>query len=477
MALIFIIFGRAAQFLIALVTLRAATTLLSPEEMGKVALVATTTAFFALLLINPVGMFINRRLHAWSVSGRAVGYLVRYTTYIALMAVFAASGLTLLATAGLVYFGISAVWLIALVCSSVIFNTVNQTAIPSLNLLGDSKRFILLTVATLAASLIAAVTLVTTVQRSAEYWILGIILGQALLAVVGARDLLVLLSRSSPALTHHGIHRQHLHALFAFSWPVAIAAGLGWVQAQGYRYLMVGDLGLAQVGLFVAGYTLSAGIIAGFESVLTTYFQPRLYRDASATSPQSQTEAWRRYADAVLPSLVLTVGLLIALAPDLTRLLLGERFQDAANFVIWGAFAEAARVLASVYSLIAHVHMRTRWLIWPNVVGASVSIVGCVVLIPLLGAHGAGLAMAVAGVLTILTMYFALLKKVGARISRRPIVISMALMPAMIVSAMFLRRSLPADPWVAPLLTCSLTGLAFLCLQYLLLRKHLDDPS
>lgn len=475
MALITIIVGRAAQFLIALITLRVATTLLSPEEMGKVALVVTTTAFFALLLINPVGMFINRRLHAWQASGRGVGYLVRYAGYIALVAAIAAVGLPLFVMTGLISFGIPTVWLIALVCGSVIFNTVNQTAIPCLNLLGDSRRFILLTVATLIASFLAAVTLVLTVQRTAEYWMLGILLGQALLALVGTRDLFAQLSRSNTASIQQPIHRQHLRSLFAFSWPVAIAAGLGWVQAQGYRYLMVEDLGLAQVGLFVAGYGLSAGIIAGFESVLTTYFQPRLYRDASATDPQLQTKAWRRYASAVIPSLVLTVGLLVVLAPDLTRLLLGEKFQAAASFVIWGALAEAARVLASVYSLIAHVHMRTRWLIWPNVVGAVISIVACSLLMPVFGAHGAGMGLAAAGALTIVTMHLVLLRKIGGGISARPILVSFALTPAFLAIAMVLRHWLPTASWVTPIATCAVIGLAFLFMQYLLLHKHLED--
>jgi len=45
MALINIILGRDEQFVISLITLRVATTLLSPNEMGKVALVLTTTEF------------------------------------------------------------------------------------------------------------------------------------------------------------------------------------------------------------------------------------------------------------------------------------------------------------------------------------------------------------------------------------------------------------------------------------------------
>src|SRR5574340_542388 len=77
-----ILFGRAAQFLLALAMMRVATTLLSPEEMGRMSLVTTTTAFFALFLINPVGMFINRRLHAWQSSGLARHYLTCYAGYL-----------------------------------------------------------------------------------------------------------------------------------------------------------------------------------------------------------------------------------------------------------------------------------------------------------------------------------------------------------------------------------------------------------
>lgn len=476
--MIVIILGRAAQFILALATLRFSTTLLSPEELGKVSLVVTTTAFFAMFLVNPVGMFINRRLHAWQAKGSAKYYLKRYTLYLGLVAMIAALSLPLLAMTEWLNFEMPVMWLIALVCMSLIFNTINQTAIPSLNMLGYSRTFVVLSVCTLATSLICAVALVKVVNASAPFWVLGLLIGQTLLAAVGVKALFSKLR--SDIVQPNGLRRlpqKQLRVLIEFAWPVALAAGLAWVQGQGFRYILESQLGLAQLGLFVAGYGISVGLTAGFESILTTYFQPRLYRDASATSPQSKTEVWHRYADAVVPSLVLTLGLLIALAPDLTRLLLGERFQDAESFVIWGAFAEAARVLASVYSLIAHVNMRTRWLIWPNVAGASSSIVGCAFLIPVLGANGAGLALAVAGVLTILTMHFALLKKVGARISLRPIVISMALMPAMVMLAVFLRQSLPADQWIGPLLTCSITGLAFLYLQYLLLCKHLDDPS
>jgi len=455
--------------------MRVATTLLSPEEMGRVSLVLTTTAFFALFLVNPVGMFINRRLHAWQESCVALRYLVRYVNYLLFVALIAAISLPLLYMGGVANFGISIGWLIFLVCGSLLFNTINQTAIPSLNLLGDSGRFMLLAVATIAASFICATLLVKLIQPTAQYWLLGLLLGQTFLGIIGTKVLFVRLQKSEVPHAPPVIHRRHLQVLFGFAWPVAIAAGLGWVQGQGYRYIMEGQLGLAQLGLFVAGYGISAGMIAGFESVLATYFQPRLYRDVSMGHPVKQAQAWQRYAAAVIPSLLLTVALIVMLAPELTRLFLGENFQSAAAYVVWGALAEAARVLMGVYSLIAHVYMRTRWLIVPSLIGAALSIALCVLFIPEFGAAGVGMALVLSGFAVVMVMHILLARRVGGGAPIRPIL--MAGISATVLWGMTqgLRHLLIPTGWglIAGFLV--MVGIAYLGLQYLFLREHLTE--
>jgi len=473
--LITIIIGRAAQFVLALVMLRVATTLLSPDEMGRVSLVLTTIAFFALFLINPVGMFINRRLHAWQASGVARHYLIRYVGYLLMVALLAATVLPFAYMSGLIDFGITIGWLILLVCGSLLFNTINQTAIPSLNMLGDSKGFVILSVATLGASFICAVALVLTIQMDANYWLLGLLLGQALFAVVGAR---ILFSKLHENATMHAapiIGKRQLRTLFNFAWPVAIAAGLGWLQSQGYRYFIEAQLGLAQLGLFVAGYGISAGIIAGFEAILTTYFQPRLYRTANLEQPAEQGQGWRRYATAVIPSVLLTVSLVVILAPELTKLFLGEQFQSAATFVIWGALAEAARVLAGVYSLIAHVLMRTRWLILPTLMGAVLSITLCALLIPLFGAVGAGVGLVLSGMAVVVLLHVILVKQVGGGVPLKPIVTAIVAATALWGLATLLRDMLAAYGWIDVIAVLAVTGLAYLALQYMFLRQHLIE--
>ena len=456
--------------------MRVATTLLSPEEMGRVALVLTTTAFFALFLVNPIGMFINRRLHSWQEGGTARQYLIRYVNYLVWVAIGAAIALALLHKIGMVNFGISINWLIFLVCGSIIFNTVNQTVIPSLNLLGDSKRFIFLSLLTITASFACATFFVKMSQPSAQSWLFGLLLGQALLAVIGTKVLFKHLKKYENSKKCPAIHRFHLKTLFGFAWPVAIAAGLSWVQGQGYRYLLEEQLGLAQLGLFVAGYGISAGMIAGFESVLTTYFQPRLYRDVSTDQhPDKHAQAWQRYAAAVIPSLVLTVGLIVMLAPELTSLFLGEKFQSAADFVIWGALAEAARVLMGVYSLIAHVYMRTRWLIMPNLIGALVSILMCAMLIPAFGAVGVGIGLASSGFIVVVTIHLLLARHVGGGVPIHPLLMASIAAATLWMLTLGLRQLLNLTGWTLIFSILVPIGLIYLCLQYFLLREHLKD--
>lgn len=474
--LIVIVLGRAAQFLLALAMMRVATTLLSPEEMGRVALVLTTIAFFALFLVNPVGMFINRRLHAWQASGVARHYLMHYALYLLLVAAIAAASLPLFHMTGVADFGLPIGWLILLVSGSLVFNTINQTAIPSLNLLGDSARFVALSVATIAAGFVCATLLVRMVQPSAQYWLLGLLLGQTLLAAVGTRMFFARLGPPPlPQQAPAAISGRQLRVLYGFAWPVAVAAGLGWVQGQGYRYLMEEELGLAQLGLFVAGYGISAGMIAGFESVLTTYFQPRLYKDVSGGNPSAQVQAWQRYAAALIPPLLLTAAFIAILAPELTRVLLGEDFQMAAKYVIWGVLAEAARVLTGIYSLIAHVHMRTRWLILPNIIGAVLALTLCALLIPGVGAAGAGIGLASAGFAVVVTLHVLLAHRAGGGVELRPVLMAILAAAVLWGMALGLRHLLDSAGWGAILLVLAVIGTAYLWLQYLFLRQHLTE--
>lgn len=472
-----IIFGRAAQFILLLLVMRVATTYLAPSEMGRLSLITAATAFFALFLVNPVGMFINRRFHAWDEIGRAKHYLKLHWIYLLGVCVIAALLLAILNRIHAFGFQFSTVWLLMLVCGSLFFNTINQTAIPSLNLLELRGRFITLTLATIGLGLASAYALVEYFAPTAEYWLLGLLIGQTVFAIIGVK---LFFDKLRPEQSAEKLSRSHLRLLFDFAWPVAISVGFNWLQTQGYRFFVADSLGLAALGLFVAGYGISAGLMAAFESVLTTYFQPRFYKRVSTSTLEEQSAAWNKYAGAILPSLMLVTFLLISLAPELTRFMVGPAYQSASQFVIWGVLAEGARVLAGVYSMSAHAKMKTRLLLLPNLLGAVICIALITILAPGMGAHGVGLARSLAGGGMLIAMHFLMIVVLDMRLPYKLLAKSAALGAGLMLIATAGRWAMDSSGVIAAGALIVGTGLAFLpmffWLLYPFLPRHDNKP-
>ncbi len=469
--MILIIFGRAAQFILLLLVMRVATTYLPPEEMGRLSLITAATAFYALFLVNPVGMFINRRFHAWDALGRAKYYLKLHWIYLIVISAVAAVSLGLLNRIHTFGFQFNTTWLLVLVCGSLLFNTVNQTAIPLLNLLELRGRFIALTLATIGVGLVSAFLLVRAFETTAEYWLLGLLVGQAVFALIGVK---LFFEKLQPEVPIEMLSRTRLRLLFHFAWPVAISVGFNWLQTQGYRFFVADSLGLVALGLFIAGYGISAGLMAAFESVLTTYFQPRFYKRVSTSSLAEQSLAWNNYAGAILPSLILVTFLLAGLAPELTRFIVGPAYQSASQFMVWGVLAEGARVLAGVYSMSAHAKIKTRLLLLPNLLGAVICIALIWGLAPTLGAHGVGLACSLAGIGMVVTMHYMMIVVLEMRLPYRLLLKGTAMGLVLLLIATTGRWVLGGtESLISTGFLIVATGLAFLPMFYWLLYPFL----
>ena len=469
--MIVILFGNAAQFILLLLTMRLATGYLPPEEMGRLSLITACTAFFALFLVNPVGMFINRRFHAWDALGRAKYYLKLHWVYLVVVGSVAATSLAALQWINAFGFQFNTAWLLILVCGSLLFNTVNQTAIPSLNLLEFRGRFVALTLATIGSGLLSSLLLARAFEPIAEYWLLGLLIGQAVFAVIGLK---LIFTKLQPEIPVQAPSREHFKLLFNFAWPVAISVGLNWLQTQGYRFLVADSLGMAALGLFVAGYGISAGLMAAFESVLTTYLQPKFYKRVSNNDKAEQSLAWSRYAGTILPSLMLVTFLLAGLAPELTRFMVGPAYQSASQYVVWGVLAEGTRVLAGVYSMSAHAKMKTRLLLLPNLLGAVICIALIWVLAPAMGAHGVGLARSLAGLGMVVAMHYLMIAALEMQLPYRLLLKGSAMGATLFLIAWAGRWALGGtESLISAGFLIIATGLAFLPMFYWLLFPFL----
>jgi O-antigen/teichoic acid export membrane protein len=470
--------GRLAQILLLVLTMRVATTFLPPAELARFFLISSAVALYGSILLNPVGMFMNRRFHAWNSRGLVSYYYGYFWAYLIFVAVIASLSIIVFVHANLLTFHTEISWLVFLIFASVLISTVNTVVIPGLNMLGKRASFILLTIATTATSLIAGLLIVILAGPRTEYWLIGILMGQLLVSLLGWKIFYKHIHRfNSLASSGVKMDRSHARVLWKFAWPILIGASLIWVQSQSYRFIMENSMGLVQVGLFAAGYGISAGMIAGIEAILTSYFQPTFYRNINSEDVVAQGKAWTNYAEAILQPLLPVGFLLIAVAPELTALLLGANYAESSQFIVWGAIAELARVAYGVYGMAAHARMKTNLLLLPSLVGVIVSIAGTILLMPKYGAHGVGIALALAGIAMVFVVYNTTRYELIMRLSGKTFFKSTILGLFLIIFSVIVREMLDSKGLLASILLLFILALVFLTYQYLMFRHLLLEKD
>jgi O-antigen/teichoic acid export membrane protein len=175
-----------------------------------------------------------------------------------------------------------------------------------------------------------------------------------------------------------------------------------------------------------------------------------------------------------LPSLILVSFVILAAAPELTRVMLGAEYWSASQFIVWGVIAELARVASGVYGMIAHARMKTKLLIFPSIVGASLSILLIWLLMPRYASNGVGAALMLSSVTAFVLTYVATHKEYKTTFSHITLIKSVLMGIGLILLAEFLRSILNINKGVASTLTQLLVlGGGFLYFQYILLKPLL----
>ena len=389
--------SRVLQFSLLLLTLRLSTEYLTPEEIGIISLATSTIGLFALFLINPIGMYVNRRLHDWIGRRLVFEYLKIYWVYLVLVNLIAACTLYLLNTNEIWRPNIHIALFIIIVCGNLTFATINQLYMSMINMMGHMGWFAALTVATVGVSLAAAVLFVNLISANAQYWLFGLLIGHFVVGGLGwyvfsHRINYIEIKDVEPIkLKIFGIK-----SVLNYAWPVAIAVALGWMQNQGYRYVMEYKISLIDLGIFVAGFGISAGLMSGIETILSNYFQPIFYSKINQDTEDVIKMAWVEYVECMLPPLWLSTVAIISVAPILTEILLGKNFIESGGFIVWGALSEFGRVATAAVGMASHAKMKTIHLVIPNLVGALFTLIVLVTMIDNFGAIGVGVTLVIA---------------------------------------------------------------------------------
>jgi O-antigen/teichoic acid export membrane protein len=462
--------GRLTQFILAFVTIKVMTTLLNPEQVGNYYLMLALISGILFLFINPIGLFINRRINSWERSHLIRQYMFLYLMYLLIVALI--SSLISIYLINIYFeFKISSLWVGVLISSSVFFNTINTTAIPSLNLLGHPIKYITLIILTVLFSLIFATLFVYNFETSFNYWFSGIVFGQLFVGIIGVIILYANTSGEINFNTKDILTIPKLRNLISFFWPISLSASFAWLHFQSYRFIVDNYLGAYELGIFVAGFGIGLSLIASAELMLTSYLLPKFYRSIEISDDIKKSKAWALYSGTIIPSLLVMGCLITILAPELTKIFLGPEFQSAVNYVIWGVLCEICRVIFGTYSLMAHAKMRTDWVIVPSFIGAIIAISFSIFLINRISIHAVGISMFTAGIISIVSLHIYMSLNIPINLNYRKLLMTLVFAISLYFLDIFIRAYTPLNDIFYEICLVSLYLIIFLISQYFLLYK------
>lgn len=468
--------GRVLQIVIALVSVRVFTTLLSAAEVGNLYLINSIYTLFALGLLNPVGVYLNRRVHKWTDEGSLFDRLAQFNIYMGLVVAVSVVVVFLLRRYGEVGSGIAPLPLVLLVALTLFLSTWNQVIIPTLNLLQHRTAFVVFSTLTLALGLGLSILFARVVSASAVWWLAGPLAAQAVVTL-GAFAYLrkVVSGEFSVETARSSLNRENLGSVFGFAFPLMLTTLFMWLQNQSYRMIVEKNIGLEFLGMLGLGLGIAANIAAAAESLVQQLCQPVFYSQINTIDPDQRAAAWNRMAQLTLPLYISLTLLVTCLAPFLVQLLAHRKFGASALFVVFGAWIELFRMTTNVLTGVAHAEMRTRSLIKSYLVGSLLAVAG----VWLAAGHGSYEVMipgilVVSGCVTTAVMYHDMKRlmrtKVGIRRIVRSIVLSLPFLGALALQAM------PRNMWVSAAVV-AVCGGYFLLIQYRLAKPLMAEGT
>lgn len=457
--------GRLASALMALITMRAVTTFLTPEQYGELALLLVVQTFCGLFLVNPVGQYINIHTHAWWDDGSLMARFRSYSKYIlvvALVGLVIVLGLAKQASFSQV------LWTSVAMFAMVVAGTWNATLIPLLNMMGFRAAAVLWGIVTVVIGLISSVLLVLWIS-SATAWFFGQVIGLTVGALGAKYALHQHMVQSKFA--QGNIPLLDINIVKSYCLPLAIATGLMWMQLSGYRFLIERYWGLAQLGFLVVGLQLAGQVWALVETFTMQFIYPLFYRRVSAHENQSEVEsAFSDLLNTLIPVYCVLAGLVILSAPYLLKVLVAPQFQGAVIFVMLGVGIETFRVLGNLFSNAAHVKRKTGSLTLPYAVGAviiamSIFFAGTWKL----NIEWAGVGLLMGGLAMFVVMVMNMYQQIKFSLNWHRIAVGVALMLAMILLAINLPH---ASGLVASIAMLLIYGALTAIIVLLMLRRN-----
>lgn len=365
-------FGRFVQAILAILSLRLLTELLPQTQVGQQYLINTIILWFSMVLINPVGMYINRHLHEWKASGELIYYIKQMNKYFLGISIVSVPIIFSLKQLALINALDIQLWIYIYFFTYIFFSTWFQTLTSLFNIFNEQKIFISLSIVSQLAGLLCAFAAIKIYDAQAIYWLMGLLVGQIISLIIGSIFVYkyYYLSQKNEPKKNSFFTKQTLH----FCYPVALTTLFMWFNSQGYRLLVQHELGLETLAYLGVALGLAASVSSIIESISTQFYFPTFYKSLIDSDAQARSKNWNHLWERSLSIYIPFCFLTITSSQFLIRALTAAKFHHIAGLVVLGAFIEVLRQFSNILYLVAHGEKKTKQTIKPYLIGAIVNL-------------------------------------------------------------------------------------------------------
>ncbi len=399
--------GRLLQSLIAIASIRLMTTLLDKENVGYNYLIISITSYFSLILINPLGVYLNRHIHEWNRDGILRNRFKQLSGYFLLIAAISIPMVIAGSKFAGIGRGISLTSLAALVAAYVFFSTWSLTLYTSLNMLEHREAFVLLGVVAQVAGLLFGILFVTMLTHTAVGWLLGILAGQTLAGVMAwwYYKSRVFPANSNPAAPSALFKKD----LVWFCVPIAITTVFMWTQNHSYRLIIESSLGAEFLASLAVGLGVASSLAGVIESLVTQYFYPGYYAATTSRDTEVRISAWNGFFKNAISIFIPGMAFSLVSAKYIMFFLVAKQFHNTFHVLMFGLAIEFFRMISNVAHVVSYSEKNTKMTIAPYVLGAMslLAILGAILKDFVHGDKATLILMALwfSGIVTCVTMF------------------------------------------------------------------------
>jgi O-antigen/teichoic acid export membrane protein len=461
--------GRALQVLFIFINFKLLTAFLSPTEVGAYFLMLAIVSYFGLVLINPIGTYVNRMIYEWLGHKQLTANLVFFLIYAFLCHVLIYPFFYFLSP----WINIESQSVLNITFFATFYSlaaSIGNTFVPTLNILNYRLSFVVLTNLIHILGIILSVFLVLFYNSTAQFWLLG--LGISYL-FFGFISLFLINKFTSGAFNQKELKmaytRLNFPIILSFAVPIFFTNIFLWLLTQSYRPITEFFTNLEFLGFAGFGLGLASTLSVTAEYVLQQLFFPNYFKNISSKNKVERESAWNLYANSTIPIYFSLAVYISIISPFLIRLIANTNYQPAVYFLAIGIWAECIRATNNILSIIGQSEMQTRKSIFPYLIGG----ISCVIFLYAIGYLNYFESMLpytllLSQIIVCISLYYRFSKEFKIDLNYPLILKKISINITFALSLLFLTYS---DNLLCSILVISISGILFSWLQFNGLKK------